>query len=255
MCGIVGLYSWRGDIAIDARVIVAMRDSMAHRGPDDTGIFLQQRENVRVGLGHRRLSILDLSARGHQPMRSDDEKFCIVFNGEIFNFKELRETLKCTRRHRFHTESDTEVVLHAIQEWGLEPALKKFRGMYAFALFDSLEETVTLVRDPLGVKPLYYREDRDSIIFASEIKALLMHPAVDRKLDVRALGYYLTFANTPAPLTLFDGIGKLEAGCYMRIDASGAKEYRRYWDPARIAPNAQMEEGDCVEEILSLIHI
>src|SRR5882672_1414373 len=249
MCGLVGVYAWRGDVAIDEPTIGTMRDSMAHRGPDDVGIFLQQGKNVRVGLGHRRLAILDLSARGHQPMASTDEQSWIVFNGELFNFRELREELKCTVKHRFRTETDTEVVLHAIQEWGLEPALKRFRGMYAFALFDRREETVTLVRDPLGVKPLYYREDRDSIMFASEIKAILTHPEVERTLDVRALGYYLTFANTPAPLTLFDGIRKLEAGCYMRIDASGAKEYRRYWDPTRIVPKAQMQEGDCVEEI------
>src|SRR5207253_4265839 len=112
----------------------ALRDSVAQRGPHEVGIFRQQGKNVRVGLGHRRLSTLDLSARGHQPMASADEQSWIVFNGEIFNFKELREALKCTGRHRFRTETDTEVVLHAIQEWGLEPALKKFRGMYAFAL-------------------------------------------------------------------------------------------------------------------------
>jgi asparagine synthase (glutamine-hydrolysing) len=253
MCGLVGVYSWRGDVAIDEAVIRAMRDSMAHRGPDDAGIFLQQGTNVRVGLGHRRLAILDLSSRGHQPMAGADELSWIVFNGEIFNFKELREALKCTGRHHFHTETDTEVVLHAIQEWGLQPALKKFRGMYAFALFDRQEQTVTLVRDPLGVKPLYYREDRGSILFASEIKAILLHPEVERTLDVKALGYYLTFANTPAPFTLFNGIKKLEAGCYMKIDAAGTKEYRRYWDPTHIVPKTQMQEGDCVAEIRRLL--
>jgi asparagine synthase (glutamine-hydrolysing) len=253
MCGIAGVYSWRGDVAIDESVIIAMRDSMAHRGPDDAGVFVHQGRNVRIGLGHRRLSILDLSARGHQPMSSNNEQSWIVFNGEIFNFKELRTALEHTGRHRFRTETDTEVILHAIQEWGLEAALNRFRGMYAFALFNVREETLTLVRDPLGVKPLYYREDRGSLIFASEIKAILMHPAVERKLDARALCYYLTFANTPAPLTLFDGIGKLEAGCYMRIDASGAKEYRRYWDPTRIVAKPQLQEGECIEEIRRLL--
>jgi asparagine synthase (glutamine-hydrolysing) len=247
------VYSWRGDVAIDQSVIIAMRDSMAHRGPDDAGVFLYEGKSARIGLGHRRLSILDLSARGHQPMSSGDEESWIVFNGEIFNFKELRAALERTGRHRFRTQTDTEVVLHAIQEWGIKAALNRFRGMYAFALFNRRDETLTLVRDPLGVKPLYYREDQGSLMFASEIKAILRHPAVEPKLDVRALGYYLTFANTPAPLTLFNSIRKLEAGCYMRIDASGAKEYRRYWDPTRIVPKAQMQEGDCVEEIRRLL--
>jgi len=253
MCGVAGIYSWQGSVRLDEAVLVAMRDSMTSRGPDDAGVFLRRTDHVRIGLAHRRLSILDLSPRGHQPMATADERLWVAFNGEIFNFKELRASLEQTGRHLFRTETDTEVVLHAVREWGLEAALKKFRGMYAFALYDRSDDSLTLVRDPLGVKPLYYREAPGNVMFASEIKALLTHPEVEPVLDRRALGYYLTFANSPAPWTLFEGIRKLEAGCYLRVEVTGARMQRRYWDPAAIAPERNMDERACIEEVRRLL--
>jgi len=253
MCGIAGIYSWGGGIRLDEPTLAGMRDAMTHRGPDDAGTFLHRSERVRVGLAHRRLSILDLSPRGHQPMATADEQLWIVFNGELFNFKELRKQLEESGRHRFRTETDTEVVLHAIREWGLTAALTKFRGMYAFALFDRGEERLTLVRDPLGVKPLYYREAAGGILFASEIKALLAHPDLNPTIDHRALGYYLTFANSPAPLTMFEGICKLDAGCYLELDADGTRRYRRYWDAARVEPRVVTDETACIEELRRLL--
>ena len=157
MCGIVGVYAWRPGLRLDERLLCAMREQMSSRGPDHAGVLIHQGRRVRLGLGHRRLSIIDLSARGHQPMSLPDERLTIVFNGEIFNFRELRAELERAGR-AFTSDSDTEVVLHALDAWGLEPALRRFRGMYAFALFQRDEETLTLVRDPLGVKPLYFRE-------------------------------------------------------------------------------------------------
>ena len=253
MCGLVGIFSWRAGIRLDEAVLVAMRDEMVPRGPDDAGVLVHRGRHIAAGFAHRRLSIVDLSPRGHQPMSSADGRLTLVYNGEIFNFISLRETLEAHHGHQFQSGSDTEVVLHAVQEWGLEGALRRFRGMYAFALLDRRDESLTLVRDPLGVKPLYYREDRGSLLFASEIKALLAHPDVAPALDPGSLAHYLTFANSPAPQTMFQGIRKLEAGTYLTVDSCGRLQQKRYWNSASITPVPVANEADCIEQLRGLL--
>jgi asparagine synthase (glutamine-hydrolysing) len=254
MCGIVGVFAVRGTPAVSTGVLDAMRDQMRSRGPDDAGSFTHHDGCVAVAFGHRRLSIIDLSAAGHQPMSTADESLWICFNGEIFNYRELRASLVATGKYAFRSQSDTEVVLYGVREWGLEGCLQRLRGMYAFALFDRHDDSLCLVRDPLGVKPLYYVRQPNRTAFASEIKALLALPGVERRIADAALSHYLTFAASPAPLTLFDGILKLEAGSWLRIDREGRTRQVRYWDPARFTPSGKpLREEEYVEELRRLL--
>ena len=254
MCGIIGYFSPDCTSTIPESLLVSARDTMTHRGPDDAGIFLYCDARLNVGLGHRRLSIIDLSPLGHQPMSTPDGALTIVFNGEIFNYQELRAELVATGNWEFRSKSDTEVLLYAVREWGLEECLRRIRGMYAFALFDRDDHSLTLVRDPLGVKPLYFQLQGKTIIFASEIKALLAMLGVERKLNFGALSHYLTFANAPAPGTFFEGISKLEAGCYRRMDCAGNWKEARYWDPTRYKPDSRvLPEQMYVEEVRRLL--
>lgn len=187
-------------------------------------------------------------------MTTPDNMCSIVFNGEIFNYKELRQDLVTAGKYSFRSESDTEVLLYAIREWGLEGCLKRIRGMYAFALFDKQEGSLTLVRDPLGVKPLYYYQNGLTVAFASEIKAILSMPGVKKRLNHQALYHYLTFANAPAPETFFEGVSKLEAGCYLRMDCAGNWKEARYWDPTRYKPDSRaLPEQMYVEEVRRLL--
>jgi asparagine synthase (glutamine-hydrolysing) len=255
MCGICGFLSSSERLSPTTGQLETMRDAMAHRGPDDAGLRCFDGGKVRVGLGHRRLSILDLSPAGHQPMGTPDGRLWVVFNGEVFNFRQLRAELERLHEVRFLSQTDTEVLLHGVRAWGLEGCLRRLRGMYAFALYDRADESLTLVRDPLGVKPLYYRRSGSGVLFASEIKALLTLPGVPREVDEESLYHYLTFASSPAPRTLFAGIRKLEAGCYLRVDGEGRSQHRRYWDPARVGPvpGASRDERPYAEELLRLL--
>ena len=254
MCGIVGIFSIDENKVVSESEIVRMRDKMIPRGPDDAGIYLHKGRDFSLGLGHRRLSILDLSFRGHQPMSIADGTLWVVFNGEIFNFKELRKQLMSTDKYVFISHSDTEVLLYAVKEWGLEGCLRYIRGMYAFALFDKIEKSITLVRDPLGVKPLYYYQDRESIAFASEIKSILAMPGVEKCINEKALYHYLTFANAPAPDTFFKNIHKLEAGNYLKIGTDGKTKKVRYWDPTQFQPlELSLDENEYIDEIRRLL--
>ncbi len=254
MCGIVGVFSLNASQPLSEISLARMRDQMEHRGPDDAGIFLYNDNSLSLGLGHRRLSIIDLSSLGHQPMSTADETLWIVFNGEIFNYQELRQELLQTGRHIFRSKTDTEVILYGVREWGLEGCLKRIRGMYAFALFDKEEHSLTLVRDPVGVKPLYYTQDSNTIVFASEIKAILAKPGFQKNIDETALYHYLTFANSPAPATLFEGVKKLEAGMYLKIDRMGQANRVRYWDPTKFKPeNTGSSELTHIEEVRRLL--
>src|SRR4030042_632072 len=173
MCGIVGIYSFSGK-PIDENLLVNMRDSMIHRGPDGSGLWIS--EDRKVGFGHRRLSIIDLSEKAAQPMGNEDGSLWISFNGEIYNHAEIRLELERVGDHRWKTDhSDTEVILHAFEEWGIQ-CLEKFRGMFAIALWDQNSQQLWLIRDRMGVKPLYYSIHHGRISFASEIKALWMDP-------------------------------------------------------------------------------
>ena len=222
MCGIVGVISRSARFPVTEAMVAQMRDTMIHRGPDDQGLHLFHEQGLTIGLGHRRLSIIDLSPLGRQPLATKDEKLWIVFNGEIFNYRELRAELESAGVHEFRTRTDTEVILYAVREWGLEGTLKRLRGMYAFAIYDRADGSLTLVRDPLGVKPLYYWADDSRFMFGSEIKSLLASGWIEKRVDPVSLWHYLTFANSPAPRTLFAGVRKLEAGSYLKIDRQGA---------------------------------
>ncbi len=212
MCGLTG---WIDDMtgAAGQQTLECMNDAIAHRGPDGAGTFMAGTRDNRhsVALGHRRLAIIDL-ATGQQPMASEDGGAVLVFNGEIYNFQTLRDELKA-EGHSFRTHSDTEVILKAYQAWGLQ-CVKRLRGMFAFALWDGRAERLLLARDHFGKKPLYLYQDGGRLLFGSEIKSLLAHPAVPRQLDRQSVLDYLTFRYVPGPHTLFKGIRKLRPGTY-----------------------------------------
>jgi len=220
MCGICGVLNL-DDHPVDSESIFRMIVPMLHRGPDDHGVFLDE----GVGLGHARLSIIDLGG-GHQPMQSRDRNLTITFNGEIFNYIELREELK-QRGHRFATSSDTEVVLHLYEEEG-EQCVRRFNGQWAFAIWDRRNQKLFLSRDRMGVRPLFYTQTRSGFRFASEMKALMADPAVSMEIDLHALDQVFTFWSTIPPRTPFKNIYQLPPGCSLIVDGNGPR-LRRYW--------------------------
>lgn len=249
MCGIVGAFSFN-DFPITEEYLTPMRDAMWHRGPDGAGIWINKEKNI--GLGHRRLVIIDLSDAAAQPMASADQRFWITFNGEIYNHAALRRELQELGHHQWKTDhSDTEVILHAFQEWGID-CLQKFRGMFAFAIWDEQQKALFLARDRIGIKPLYYCFVQQRFIFASEIKALLKDRDVPRAVNHQAFYHYLSFLTTPAPETLFEGIYKLEPGTWMRIDNQGNILKERYWDVWDfVTPMTDLSEQQISETILA----
>ena len=230
MCGIAGilrLQGFAGGGRPDA-LLRAMASSMAHRGPDGEGIWVS--DDGRAGLAHRRLAIVDLSDAAGQPMSNEDGTVWVTFNGEIYNHLDLRRGLE-SRGHRFKTDhADTEVLVHGYEEWGLEGLAERVDGMFAFGLWDEGRGVLSLVRDRVGVKPVYFTRYPGAFLFASEIKALFNDPGVPRDLDEAALNHYLSFMVAPAPLTMFKGVFKLPAGHLLEIDRAGRMEARRYWN-------------------------
>lgn len=250
MCGISGVLCVSATAqAFDNSLLKRMCDVMAHRGPDGAGTWFSA--DGQVGLGHRRLSIVDLSESAAQPMC--DGELVLSFNGEIYNHLELRRELSSEDVGGWQTDhSDTEVILKAYRAWGID-CIHRLRGMFAFSLWDGRQKVLWLVRDRVGIKPLYYTEHNGRLLFASEIKALLEDSTVPRAVNEEAFFHYLSFLTTPAPQTLFAGIEKLPAGCLMRIDASGERRIERYWDalaqrrnladmPASQRPQAVLEK-------------
>jgi asparagine synthase (glutamine-hydrolysing) len=205
MCGIAGKLNFDPARGVDRDRLAAMTSSIAHRGPDSDGFFVSD----GVGLGHRRLSIIDL-ATGDQPLCNEDGTTWVVFNGEIYNFAEIRQELEAAG-HRFRTHSDTEVIVHAYEQWG-ESSVERFRGMFAYALWDGRRRRLVLVRDRLGVKPLYYCVTPLGITFGSEIKALLEDTDVPRRWNAEAIDAYLTLQYVPSPRTIYRDIWKLPPG-------------------------------------------
>jgi asparagine synthase (glutamine-hydrolysing) len=251
MCGIVGSFVFdNGSFVVTDSYLRKMRDTMTHRGPDGAGIWVS--ENRRVGLGHRRLSIIDLSTVANQPMSNEDGRLQVVFNGEIYNHAEIRKELEALGGHRWKTDhSDTEVILHAFEQWGID-CLQKFRGMFAIALWDSQERCLWLVRDRIGVKPLYYSIHHGRLTFASEIKALLADPQQARAVNEDGLYHYLSFLTTPAPDTLFEGIHKLPPGTWLRISSDGQVREQRYWDAwDHVTPLEGLGEDEIAERVLA----
>lgn len=221
MCGICGFIDLsRQSGSDDLRILTRkMSDTLQHRGPDDSGEWVDPAAGI--GLGFRRLAILDLSPAGHQPMVSADRRFIIVFNGEVYNFADLRKELRA-KGCQFNGHSDTEVLLHAISAWGFETAIKRFNGMFSLALWDREERRLYLVRDRLGIKPLYYGRSGDVILFGSELKALRAHPAFMSQIDRSALSLFLRHNYIPTPYCIYDGIRKLPPGMYLVIEPDGS---------------------------------
>jgi len=241
MCGICG-FNWK-----DEQLVQRMTRSLAHRGPDQDGVFVCD----DWSLGHRRLSIIDLSEHGRQPMENEDGSIQVVFNGEIYNFAEIKEEL-LQKGHVFKGHSDTEVIVHGYEEYGLN-VVSKFRGMFAFGLWDAKKKQMFLVRDRIGIKPLYYYQDGKKFVFASEIKAILEDRSIPRELNRQALYEYLGFEFVPAPETMFKHIYKLPAGHYL-LWKDGRAEIKRYWDLTFPAPgDFRMSQGEVIERMRELL--
>ena len=252
MCGIAGFITRQA--GIDSRnVLSRMTATIQHRGPDDEGFYEATTEDgrYRVGLGHRRLSIIDLST-GHQPIGNENGRIQIVFNGEIYNFKELRQRL-ITLGHHFATVSDTETIVHAYEEYG-DACVEHFRGMFAFAIWDSDRERLFLARDRFGKKPLFIHTQRDMVVFASEIKALLAYPGIEAQVNTDAVWDYLAYRYVPGPATLLAQISKLAPGSYAVWERGRLRETRYYFPPDR-DPRPDIEiPADPVGSFLDLLN-
>src|SRR4030042_5471161 len=229
MCGIVGFLTSRAQNIPDYAVLRKMRESLIHRGPDDFGEYIRTLDEGGpfVFFGHRRLSIIDLGS-GHQPLSNENETVWVVFNGEIYNFRELRSLLE-NLGHRFKTRSDTEVIVHAYEEYR-ENCFRYFKGMFAIAIWDEKRKQLVLARDRLGKKPLYYSFINGTFLFASELKAMMLYPSFSRKVDPVSLAKYLFFEFIPSPHTIFKDAKKIPAASYLVWDNKGI-EVRQYWSP------------------------
>ena len=241
MCGIAGVFELgRDEGSIDAALLTRMRDTLTHRGPDDAGLYLSP--DRTLGLAHRRLSIIDLSAAGRQPMSNEDGTVWITFNGEIYNHLALRKELE-TRGHTYRSKTDTETLVHLYEEEG-EDFVQRIEGDFALAIWDARRRKLVLARDRLGVKPLYYALLPNAFLFGSEIKAILAHPRVSRQIDRAALYHYLTFVAAPAPRTLFQGIHKLPPATLLVIEANRPPRTEVYWDPLQAPVDEAALSGD-----------
>ena len=242
MCGICGVFDRRGE-AVSAELVARMSAILAHRGPDGSGSYV----HGEIGLGHRRLSIIDLDG-GAQPVTNEDQTLQLIFNGEIYNYIELRDELRM-QGHVFKTQSDTEVIVHGYEEWGLD-CVNRFNGIFAFALWDSRLRRLFLARDHLGVKPLYYALLGRTFVFASEIKSLLRHPQCPAEVDLSSLGALFTLRYVPSPATLFRDVRKLPPAHLMVVD-SNSLQIRRYWRSKPVVHAAR--EADLVETYRGLV--
>src|SRR5688572_26466553 len=245
MCGIAGRFNYDPSHPVDTDVLASMTDAVAHRGPDSAGYF----QAPGIGLGHRRLSIIDL-ATGDQPLGNEDGRVQVVFNGEIYNFAEVRAEL-VARGHRFRTNSDTEIIVHGYEEWG-ERCVDRFRGMFAFALYDANARRLLLARDRVGVKPLYYAEVPGGIVFGSEIKSLLQDADVPREWRPEAIDTYLTLLFIPAPHTVYAGVQKLPPA-HTLVAENGRIRIAKYWDLEFTGTGDPRREEDYLEELDALL--
>ena len=240
MCGIAGILNMHGAAVAQADV-KAMCDALKARGPDDDGYYVKR----NIGLGMRRLSIIDL-ATGKQPLHNEDGSVQVVLNGEIYNYRELRRELEA-KGHRFYTSSDTEVIVHLYEEYG-SACVEQLRGMFAFAVWDERRQTLLVTRDRLGIKPLYYGVVGQSLVFASELKALLQLPWVDRELDWSAVAHLFSFMTTPKDQSIIANIHKLLPGHQLRVGPEGKLEISQYWD-VKFTPDYGRSEADFSAEL------
>lgn len=237
MCGITGILSYDSKEPVDREFLRRACATISHRGPDDEGFYFD--DEAGVGLGHRRLSIIDL-ASGNQPMTTSDETVWIVFNGEIYNFPQLKSELQ-KKGCCFRTTSDTEVILYLYQQYGIK-GFSRLNGIFAFAIYDKREKKIILARDHFGVKPLYYFLSGEKLVFGSEIKALLQDASVPRDIDYESFNTFLTFRYNPSPQTLFKGIKKLHPGHYLSVGSDGKAELASFWEYAPSTDTAITEE-------------
>ncbi len=253
MCGITGVVEFEGsNRPVDEKVLERMRDTLVHRGPDDGGLWIS--EDRRVGFGHRRLSIIDLSPAGHQPMCNKDGSIWITYNGEVYNHARLRKELEA-KGHVYRSRTDTETLLYLYEEEGPD-FLNRLEGMFALAIWDSRRRELILARDRIGVKPLYYAVLPGTLLFGSEIKAILEHPRMTRGIDRAALYHYLSFVASPAPRTLFQGIHKLPPATRVIVDRHGNMRSETYWDPFEVPPEPEArydDAGFCATRIRTLL--
>ena len=252
MCGVAGAMAFAKGGRVDARLVTRMADAMVHRGPDGSGHWVAP--DGRVGLAHRRLAIIDLSDAARQPMGLRDRELWIAYNGEIYNHRELRRELDADGEIRWQTDhSDTEVILRAYERWGIA-CLDRLHGPFAFALWDGAREELWLVRDRIGVKPLYFSLHHGRIHFASEIKALLANPNQPRRIQEQAFVDYLSFLVTPAPDTLFEGIHKLRPGHRLRVRPNGALHDECWYDLLeRVRPRPEATPAQRSNQVLHVL--
>jgi len=228
MCGISGILAFSSSANVSADELVKLNDAMPHRGPDGVGTWLS--DDRKIGLSHRRLAIVDLTDDAAQPMTDAEGSVYLTYNGEIYNHLALRAELEAAG-HKFRTDhSDSEVLVHGYKEWGIDGLVERLIGMFAFAIWDVRARRLTIVRDRVGIKPVYFTRAGGRFLFGSEIKAILTDPAVPRAVNGTAVAHYLSFMITPPPLTMFRGIFKLPSGHIMEIEADGSARARRYWD-------------------------
>jgi asparagine synthase (glutamine-hydrolysing) len=245
MCGISGFIDFQGNS--NEKILKEMTDVLHHRGPDDSGYSLTTIEQKQIALGHRRLSILDLTTHGHQPMAYQEVE--LVYNGEVYNFEEIQEELR-SFGYTFDSHSDTEVILKAYHKWGLK-ALDKFNGMFAIALYDKTKDRLFLIRDRSGIKPLYYYHDRDILLFASELKSFHQHPTFNKEINHDALALFLQYQYIPEPHTIFQNCYKLPAGDYLEIEIQNKRVTKHsYWDviDAYNKPKLDISLPDAIKE-------
>jgi asparagine synthase (glutamine-hydrolysing) len=247
MCGICGIYNYHSHQPVNKQTLEAMLQVIEHRGPDDEGVHIDQ----DVGLGFRRLSIIDL-AGGHQPMFNEDGTIGVIFNGEIYNFKQVRQQLE-ERGHTFSTTSDTEVIVHLYEDYG-DDCVNHLQGMFGFAVWDSVKRRLLVARDRLGIKPLYYTTAGDQLVFGSEIKPILQHPHVHAQANLEALSAFLSLKYVPSPYTMFDGIHALPPGHLLVCEPDKGVSVRQYWDLSFNPPqNGSINEESYVEQLEQIL--
>src|SRR5688500_15270301 len=243
MCGIAGRYNYRTGRPVERETVDGMCALIAHRGPDEGGAFC----DGAIGLGYRRLAIIDLTPTGRPPMSIASGAVTIVFTGESYNFPELRRDLE-GRGHHFRGTSDTEILLAAYMEFGVE-CLARLRGMFAFAIWDARDRSLFIARDRVGKKPLHYRVDADGIAFASEAKAFFAEPSFAASPNLEAISHYLTYQYVPSPMSAFEGVQKLPPGSYLLV-RNGSVTVERYWR-LRYTPKQKISEDEAAAELMA----
>lgn len=248
MCGICGIINYSGGEP-EEKIIKRMCSNLTHRGPDDEGVYVERKEDLSVGLGHRRLSIIDLSALGHQPMSNEDGKVWLVFNGEIYNYRDLKPEME-SRGHKFNSDTDSEVIIHLYEEYA-EGCVNFLRGMFAFAVWDARKGLLFLARDRIGKKPLVYYYDNDVFCFASELSALLSSGLVQKDINNDAISYYLSLGYVPAPLSIYNKVFKLPPG-HTLVFRKGEVSLRQYWN-LDYSSKLSISEHDASIEVMRIL--